>query len=234
MEEFVRIAALLGEEKFSKLKNATVAVFGIGGVGSHAAEALVRSGVGTVHAFDSDTVAVSNLNRQSVAFKSTVGKEKTEVLKEKASDITDKVKVICHNFFYSPETADEVDLKQFDFIIDAIDTVTCKTELIVRAKELGVPIISVMGTANKLDPLKLVCTDVYKTSGCPLARVMRTTLKKRGVKKLDVIYSTETPIKVEDFGEHRETGRPCPASAVFVPAAAGLAAASKAVEYLTK
>lgn len=234
MEEFVRIAALLGEEKFNKLRSATVAVFGIGGVGSHAAEALIRSGVGTIHAFDSDTVAVSNLNRQSVAFKSTVGKEKTEVLKKKAEEITDNVKVVCHNVFYSPETADGIDLTQFDFIIDAIDTVTCKTELIVRAKEFGVPIISVMGTANKLDPLKLVHTDIYKTSGCPLARVMRTTLKKRGVKKLDVIYSTETPIRVEDFGEYRDTGRPCPASAAFVPAAAGLAAAAKAVEYLTK
>ena len=234
MEEFVRIAALLGEEKFNKLRNATVAVFGIGGVGSYTAEALIRSGVGTVHAFDSDTVETSNLNRQSVALKSTMGKNKTEVLKEKAADITDKVNVICHNVFYSPETADSIDLKQFDFIIDAIDTVTCKTELIVRANELGVPIISVMGTANKLDPMKLSFTDIYKTSGCPLARVMRTALKKRGVKKLDVIYSTETPIKAQDFGEYRQTGRPCPASAVFVPAAAGLAAAAKAVEFLTK
>ncbi len=234
MEEFIRIAALLGQEKFKKLQSATVAVFGIGGVGGAAAEALIRSGVGTIHAFDSDTVAVSNLNRQAVAFKGTVGKSKTAVLKEMAKEISDSVTVIPHEVFYSPETADEIDLKQFDFIIDAIDTVTCKTELIARATALNVPIISVMGTANKLDPLKLTVTDIYKTEGCPLARAMRTALKKRGVKRLEVIYSTETPIKAEDFGEYRATGRPCPASVIFVPAAAGIAAASKAVEHLTK
>lgn len=234
MEEFIRIAALLGQEKFKKLQNATVAVFGIGGVGGAAAEALIRSGVGTIHAFDSDTVAVSNLNRQAVAFKGTVGKSKTAVLKEMAKEISDSVTVIPHEIFYSPDTADSIDLTQFDFIIDAIDTVTCKTELIARSSALSVPIISVMGTANKLDPLKLTVTDIYKTEGCPLARAMRTALKKRGVKKLTVIYSTEAPVKAEDFGEYRETGRPCPASAVFVPVAAGIAAASKAVEYLTK
>lgn len=234
MEEFIRISALLGQEKFEKLQNSTVAVFGIGGVGSAAAEALIRSGVGTIHAFDSDTVAVSNLNRQAVAFKGTVGKSKTAVLTEMAKEISDSVTVIPHEIFYSPDNAEEIDLKQFDFIIDAIDTVTCKTELIARATALGVPIISVMGTANKLDPLKLTVTDIYKTQGCPLARAMRTALKKRGVKKLTVIYSTETPIKAEDFGEYRQTGRPCPTSAVFVPAAAGIAAASKAVEYLTR
>ncbi len=233
-EEFVRIAALLGQEKFSKLQTATVAVFGIGGVGGAAAEALIRSGVGTVHAFDNDTVALSNLNRQSVAFKSTVGKSKTQVLTEMAKEISDSVTVVAHNVFYSPDNADEIDLTKFDFIIDAIDTVTCKTELIVRAAKAGVPIISVMGTANKLDPLKLTFTDIYKTEGCPLARVMRTTLKKRGIRELGVIYSTEAPIKAEDFGEYRETGRPCPASAVFVPVAAGIAAAGKAVEYLTR
>jgi tRNA A37 threonylcarbamoyladenosine dehydratase len=234
MEEFIRISALLGHEKFEKLQNSTVAVFGIGGVGGAAAEALIRSGVGTIHAFDSDTVAVSNLNRQAVAFKGTVGKSKTAVLKEMAKEISDSVTVIPHEIFYSPETADEIDLKQFDFIIDAIDTVTCKTELIARSSALGVPIISVMGTANKLDPLKLTITDIYKTEGCPLARAMRTALKKRGVKKLTVIYSTETPIKAENFGEYRDTGRPCPASAIFVPAAAGLIAAQNAVKYLTK
>ena len=234
MEEFIRIAALLGQEKFKRLQNATVAVFGIGGVGGAAAEALIRSGVGTIHAFDSDTVAISNLNRQAVAFKGTVGKSKTAVLKEMAKEISDSVTVIPHEIFYSPDTADSIDLTQFDFIIDAIDTVTCKTELIARSTDLNIPIISVMGTANKLDPLKLTVTDIYKTEGCPLARAMRTALKKRGVKKLTVIYSTEAPVKAEDFGEYRETGRPCPASAVFVPAAAGIAAASKAVEYLTK
>lgn len=233
-EEFIRISALLGQEKFEKLQNAIVAVFGIGGVGGAAAEALIRSGVGTIHAFDSDTVAVSNLNRQAVAFKGTVGKSKTAVLKEMAKEISDSVTVIPHEIFYSPDTADSIDLTQFDFIIDAIDTVTCKTELIARSSALGVPIISVMGTANKLDPLKLTVTDIYKTEGCPLARAMRAALKKRGVKKLTVIYSTETSIKAEDFGEYRETGRPCPASAIFVPAAAGLIAAQNAVKYLTK
>lgn len=233
-EEFIRISALLGQEKFAKLRKARVAVFGIGGVGGAAAEALIRSGVGTLHAFDSDTVAESNLNRQSVAFKSTVGKAKAEVLREKAKDISEAVTVVPHNVFYSPENADKIDLTQFDFIIDAIDTVTCKTELVVRAAEAGVPIISVMGTANKIDPLKLTVTDIYKTEGCPLARAMRTTLKKRGVKKLTVVYSTELPIKGEDFGEYRQTGRPCPASAVFVPCAAGLIAAQRAVEHLTK
>ncbi len=233
-EEFIRIGALLGQEKFDKLRKASVAVFGIGGVGGAAAEALIRSGVGTLHAFDSDTVAKSNLNRQSVAFKSTIGRSKTEVLKEMAKEISDAVTVVPHNVFYSPDNADEIDLTQFDFIIDAIDTVTCKTELIARATALGVPVISVMGTANKLDPLMLTVTDIYKTEGCPLARAMRTALKKRGVKKLTVVYSTELPIKAEDFGEYRQTGRPCPASAVFVPAAAGLIAAQRAVEHLIK
>lgn len=233
-EEFIRIGALLGEEKFLSLKNSTIGVFGIGGVGSYAFEALVRSGVGTIHIFDSDTVAVSNLNRQLIALKSTLGKSKTEVALKRAADISDAVRVVEHNMFYSPETADDVDLTQFDCIIDAIDTVTCKTELICRAKESGVPIISVMGTANKLDPTKLTVTDIYKTRGCPLARVMRNTLRKRGVESLEVIYSTEEPIKALPFGELRESGRPCPASAVFVPACAGLMAAARAVKIILK
>lgn len=233
MEEFIRTVALLGEEKFEKLKNATVAVFGIGGVGSHAAEALIRSGVGTVHAFDSDVVNVSNINRQAVAFKSTIGKNKAEVLKEKAADISDNVTVVPHNTFYSVENADSIDLAQFDFIIDAIDTVASKTELIVRATESGVPIISVMGTAQKTDPTKLVFTDLYKTAGCPLARVMRNTLKKRGVKKLNVVYSTQLPVKYTAFVPEKSENRFL-ASAMFVPASAGLIAAAKAVEFLTK
>lgn len=231
-EEFIRIGALLGEESFLMLKNSTVAVFGIGGVGSYAFEALVRSGVGTIHIFDSDTVAQSNLNRQIIALKSTLGKSKTQVALKRAADISHNVKVVEHNMFYCPETADSIDLTQFDFIIDAIDTVTCKTELICRAKEGGVPIISVMGTANKLDPTKLTLTDIYKTRGCPLARVMRNTLRKRGIESLDVIYSTEEPIKSKPFGEVRESGRPCPASAVFVPASAGIMAAAQAVKII--
>ncbi len=233
-EEFIRIKAILGEEKFTALKNSTVAVFGIGGVGSYAFEALVRSGVGTVHIFDSDTVAVSNLNRQLIALKSTLGKSKTEVALKRAADISDDVRVVEHNMFYSPETADSVDLTQFDYIIDAIDTVTCKTELICRAKAAGVPIISVMGTANKLDPLKLTVTDIYKTSGCPLARVMRNTLRKRGIEGLEVVYSTEESITAQPFGEYRESGRPCPASAVFVPGAAGLIAAAQVIKNILK
>ena len=233
-EEFVRIKALLGEEKFTALKNSAVAVFGVGGVGSYAFEALVRSGVGKVHIFDSDTVAVSNLNRQLIALKSTLGKSKTAVAALRAADISDEVQVVEHNIFYSSETADSVDLTQFDCIIDAIDTVTCKTELICRAKGAGVPIISVMGTANKLDPTKLTLTDIYKTRGCPLARVMRSALRKKGIENLEVIYSTEEPIKSQPFGEDRESGRPCPASAVFVPAAAGIMAAAQAVKIILK
>ncbi len=229
-EEFIRIGALVGEESFQRLQNSTVAVFGVGGVGSYAFEALVRSGVGTIHIFDSDSVAVSNLNRQIIALRSNIGQAKTAVAAKRAADISEGVEVVEHNMFYCVETAGSVDLKQFDYIIDAIDTVTCKTELICRAKEMGVPIISVMGTANKLDPTKLTLTDIYKTRGCPLARVMRNTLRKRGIESLEVIYSTEEPIKSQPFGEVRQSGRPCPASAVFVPASAGLMAASRAVK----
>lgn len=229
-EEFIRISALVGQENFKRIQNSTVAVFGVGGVGSYAFEALVRSGVGTIHIFDSDIVAVSNLNRQIIALGSTVGQEKTAVAARRAADITAEVKVVEHDMFYSPETAHSIDLSQFDYIIDAIDTVTCKTELICRAKAAGVPIISVMGTANKLDPTKLCVTDIYKTSGCPLARVMRGTLRKKGIDSLQVVYSTEEPIIVQPFGEYRESGRPCPASAVFVPGAAGLIAAAQAVK----
>lgn len=232
MEAFSRIEMLIGEEAIDRLQSARVAVFGVGGVGGFATEALVRSGVGAIDIFDNDTVAASNLNRQIIALHSTIGKAKVEVMKARLLDINPDVRVTAHQMFYVPENAHEVDLSAYDYIIDAVDTVAAKIELAVRAEKLNVPCISAMGAGNKLDPTKIEVTDIYKTSACPLARVMRRELKSRGVKKLKVAYSTEpalTPL-TQPAGEKR---RATPGSTAFVPSVMGLIIAGQVVRDLT-
>ena len=229
-EEYLRTAALIGEEGLEKLKNSTVAVFGVGGVGSYAAEALVRSGVGRIYIYDNDRVARSNINRQLIALSSTVGVFKTEAAAARLRDINPDCTVIEKREFVTRES--DIPFDSLDFIIDAVDNVTAKLFLAVEAERIGVPIISVMGTGNKLDPTRLRITDIYKTSVCPLARVMRYELKKRGVKRLTAVWSDETPIKPADCGEYRDTGRIPPASMAMVPGAAGLTAAAYAVKAL--
>lgn len=215
-----RTRMLIGDSGISVLKNARVAVFGIGGVGSYAAEALVRSGVGYVMVVDSDAVSQSNLNRQLIALSSTVGMDKCEVFAMRAKDICADTVIEQRKQFVLQDNIDTFDLAGFDYVIDAVDTVAAKVAIIKKCKQEGVPVISCMGTGNKLRPEMLELTDIYKTSGCPLARAMRTRLKKEGIASLKVVFSTEEPIK---------TGERVPGSMAFVPGAAGLIAASAAV-----
>ena len=225
-ERFERSALLLGEEGIKRVFASRVAVFGIGGVGGHAAEALARAGVGEIHLIDADTVSVTNINRQAVALTSTVGLDKVEVMMQRIVDINPDAKVVCHKMFYSADTADKIDLASFDYVIDAIDTVSAKLELITRAAEAGTRVISSMGAGNKLDPTRFEVSDIYKTSVCPLARVMRTELKKRGVKSLKVVYSKEEPIRaVVDDGSKRHA----PGSVSFVPSVVGLILAGEII-----
>ncbi len=220
-----RSEQVLGTDGIEKLKCSRVAVFGIGGVGGYVCEALARAAVGSLDLFDSDRVSESNINRQIIALGSTVGRYKSEVMKERIADINPEAKVEAFNIFYLPENADTVDLSCYDFIVDAIDTVSAKIELAARASELGVPIISCMGTGNKVHPEMLEIDDIYKTSVCPLARVMRRELKARGVKRLTVLYSKEEPIKSPE-------GSRVPGSVSFVPSAAGLIIAGYVVRKL--
>ena len=193
-EQFCRTALLLGEDEVLKL----VAVFGVGGVGGFAVEALARSGVGKLDIFDNDIVALSNLNRQIIALHSTIGRAKVQVMKERILDINPEAVVNAYQTFYLPENADQFDLSKYDYIIDAVDTVTAKLELVVRADQVKVPIISSMGAGNKLDPTQFEVTDIYKTSICPLAKVMRRELKARNISKLKVVYSKEVPQKPKE------------------------------------
>lgn len=230
MSQYIRSEMLLGEGSTARLKQKQVAVFGVGGVGGHAAEALGRSGVGTIDLFDNDTVSVTNINRQAVALHSTVGRLKVDVMRDRLLDIDPEIKVNTYPIFYLPETADQVDLSVYDYIVDCIDTVSAKIDLAVRASQLGVPIVCAMGAGNKLNPMAFEVTDIYKTSVCPLARVMRRELKARGVKKCKVVYSREearTPLDLE--GGKQEGRRATPGSLPFVPAAAGLLLASTVV-----
>ena len=231
-DALIRSAMLLGEEAIGKLKNSRVLLFGVGGVGSFAAECLARSGVGCVGLCDNDVVSPSNLNRQLVALRSTIGQPKTSVAAQRMRDINPAIKITEYPFFYGADTADQIDLTEYDYIIDAIDTVSAKLLLIERAAALNVPIISCMGTGNKLDPTALCVTDINKTSGCPLAKVMRYELRKRGITSLKVVFSTEPPLKPlfqpQDAGGRRAT----PGSVPFVPPVAGMIAASEAVKYL--
>ena len=234
-EQFQRSAALLGADAMTRLHHARVAVFGVGGVGGYAVEALVRSGVGTVDVFDKDDVSVTNLNRQIIALHSTVGQDKVSVIAARMRDINPDVVIHEHKMFYLPENADEIDLTVYDFVVDAVDTVAAKIELAVRCEAANIPLIAAMGAGNKLDPSKLQIADVYKTSVCPLARAMRTTLRKKGVKHLTLAYSTEEPVcpaqAIDNEGQSLAGSRrkDVPASAAFVPSAMGLLIASHVV-----
>lgn len=227
MERFERAELLIGADGLKILKNSHIAVFGVGGVGGYTVEALVRAGVGKLDVFDPDKVVKSNLNRQIIALESTLGEYKVDVIKGRAKDINPNVIINANKLFYLPENADSIDLSVYDYIVDAIDTVSAKIELAKRADELGIPMISAMGAGNKLDPTKFEVTDIYKTSVCPLAKVMRRELKKRGVKKLKVVYSREEAIKVNSAEE-----RPPCGSVSFVPSVAGLIMAGEVVKDL--
>ena len=227
----------MGSDGMEKLKNARVAVFGVGGVGSYAVEALARSGIGAIDLIDDDVVSLSNINRQLIALHSTVGRAKVEVAAERIADINPDCTVRTYKTFYLPGTAERFDFTQYDYVIDAIDTVSGKIALAVQAREAGVPIISAMGAGNKLDPAAFEVTDIYKTSVCPLARVMRRELKKRGIKGLKVVYSREeaiTPLEAagEEASAHQK--RQTPGSAAFVPSVAGLILAGEVVRDLIK
>ena len=223
-EQFSRLEMLIGKENLDKLKNSRVAVFGVGGVGGYAVEALVRCGIGTIDIIDNDKVAKSNLNRQIYALHSTIGKYKVDVAKERILDINPDVKVNAYKTFYTPQTSGEFDFTQYDYVIDAIDTVVGKIELVMQANEAKTPIICSMGAGNKMNPADFEVSDIYKTSVCPLAKVMRHELKKRRIKKLKVVYSKELPKK--------ENGRRIPASNAFVPSTVGLIIASEVVKDL--
>ncbi|MBQ8849021.1 MAG: tRNA threonylcarbamoyladenosine dehydratase [Clostridia bacterium] len=224
---FEREEWLIGADAVEKLKNARVALFGVGGVGSYAAEALARSGVGYIELIDNDTVSVTNINRQLCALTSTVGRPKVEVVSERIKDINPSATVVPRREFFLPETKDTFDFSKYDFVIDAIDTVSGKLAIVECCHTVGTPVISCMGTGNKLDPTAFKVTDISKTSVCPLARVMRRELKKRGITHLKVVYSEEIAKKSVGVGEN---GKPLPASIAFVPPIAGLIAASEAVK----
>lgn len=248
LNQFSRTELLFGKEGMNKLKNARVAVFGIGGVGGYTVEALARSGVGSIDIIDDDKVCLTNINRQIIATRKTIGKYKVDVMKERILEINPDVKVTAHQCFFSAETAGDFDFSQYNYVVDAIDTVSAKIELVLRAQEKGVPIISCMGAGNKLDPTMLEVADIYKTSVCPLAKVMRKELKLRGVKKLKVVYSKELVKKpLEDMSISCRANCVCPPGTVrkctvrrqipgsnaFVPPVAGLIIAGEVIKDIT-
>lgn len=235
-EQFIRTEMIFGNEGMERLYGARVAVFGVGGVGGHVVEALARSGVGTLDLIDNDTVCLSNINRQIIATHRTLGQYKVDAAAERIRDINPKAVVNTYRTFYLPETADQFDFTQYDYVVDAIDTVSGKLMLAEQAEAAGVPIISSMGTGNKLDPTAFEVADIYETTVCPLARVMRRELKKRGIKKLKVVYSREesmTPLEVDGGEIQTTTRRQTPASNSFVPAVAGLIIAGEVIKELT-
>lgn len=228
-EAFERTALLLGPGAIEKLITCRIAVFGVGGVGGFAVEALARAGVGTIDIFDHDTVAASNLNRQIIATQDTIGRLKVEVMKERIQSINPMAMVNANPIFFLPENKDSFDFSVYDYVIDAIDTVSGKLAIIEKAKEASVPVISAMGAGNKLDPTKFQVADISKTKVCPLAKVMRRELKKRGITKVKVVYSEEEPISSGVFGEN---GKPLPGSCSFVPSVAGLILAGEVIKDL--
>ena len=231
LNQFSRTQLLVGKEAIDKFRNARVAVFGIGGVGGYVCEGLVRSGIGAFDLIDDDKVCLTNLNRQIIATRKTVGKYKADVMKERILEINPDCQVEVHKCFFLPENADEFHFEDYDYVVDAVDTVTAKIKLVEIAQEKKIKIISSMGTGNKLDPTKLEVTDIYKTSICPLARVMRRELKKRKIPALKVVYSTEKPIET-DAPVDPETHKKTPGSISFVPSCAGLIIASVVVRDL--
>ena len=235
IDEFSRTQLLLGADGMEKLKKARVAVFGIGGVGGYAVEALARAGVGALDLIDSDVVSLTNINRLIIALHSTVGKPKVEVMAARVRDVNPDCTVRTYQCFYGPDTAESFDFTQYDYIIDAIDTVTGKLALATQAQAAGTPIISSMGTGNKLDPTAFTVTDIYKTSFCPLARIMRKELRKRGVDRLKVVYSEEEALTPEGETEELPQGRrSIPGSTSFVPSVAGLILAGEVIKDLIK
>ncbi len=244
LNQFSRTQLLFGVEAMERLAGSRVAVFGVGGVGGYTVEALARSGVGAIDLIDDDKVCLTNINRQIIALKSTIGKYKVDVAAERIHDINPDCKVTIYKTFFMPETADQFDFSQYDYVVDAIDTVTGKIEIIMQAKAAGVPVISSMGAGNKLDPTAFEVADIYKTSVCPLAKVMRRELKKRGVRKLKVVYSKEQPIRpFEDMsiscrqhcvcppGTRKCTvRRDIPGSTAFVPSVVGLIIAGEVIK----
>lgn len=238
-DQYSRTRLLLGEDGLSKLRRARVAIFGLGGVGGYAAEALARSGVGQLDLIDDDTINLTNLNRQVLALHSTVGMAKVEAAKNRILDIDPTIQVRTYQTFFLPENAAEFDFSQYGYVVDAIDTVTGKLELIARAKDAGVPIISCMGTGNKLDPTGFLVADISKTSGCALARIMRKECAKRGLKGVKVVYSQELPLEPQvdaiEFQEAQREGssrRALPGSTAFVPGVAGLIMAGEVIKDL--
>ena len=249
LTQFSRTELLFGKEAMDKLAGSKVAVFGIGGVGGYVCEALVRSGVGAFDLIDDDKVCLTNLNRQIIATRSTVGKYKTDVMRDRMLDINPNVEVEVHKCFFLPENADDFPWDSYDYVVDAVDTVTAKIALVMKCKEKNIPIISSMGAGNKLDGSQFKVADIYKTKVCPLAKVMRRELKKRGVKKLKVVYSEEIPTRpIEDMAiscrnncicppgaEHKCTERrDIPGSVAFVPSVAGLIIAGEVAKYLIR
>lgn len=238
-ERFSRTELLIGTDSMKRLQQSRVAVFGVGGVGGYVVEALARSGVGMLDLIDNDTVSVSNINRQIIATEKTIGRSKVDVIKERVMDINPDIIVRTFGTFYMPDTAQQFDFTQYDYVVDAIDTVTGKIALVMQAEKAGTPIISSMGAGNKLDPAAFQVSDIYKTSVCPLAKVMRRELKKRGVKKLKVVYSQEKPLTPiapdEKNAEEPAPGRrQVPGSIAFVPSVAGLIIAGEVVKDLIK
>ena len=224
--QFTRTQTLIGEEALNKLKTSRVAIFGVGGVGGYVAEALARAGIEKFYLIDNDTVNITNVNRQIIALHSTIGRDKVEVAKERILDINPNAKIKTYKTFFTPENSNEFDFAKYDYVVDAIDSVSGKIELVLKSQQVNVPIISSMGAGNKLNPEMFEIADIYKTSVCPLAKVMRQELKKRGVKKLKVVYSKELPIK--------QKGERIPASISFVPSTVGLIMASVVVKDLIK
>ena len=231
---FSRTERLLGTEAMERLAGCRVAVFGVGGVGGFVVEALARSGIGALDLCDKDDVDITNLNRQIIALQSTVGRPKVEVVAERIREINPNCRVTLHQLFYLPETRDRFDFTQYDYVVDAVDTVTAKLSLIEQAKQDGVPIISSMGAGNKLDPTAFKVADIYETSVCPLAKVMRRECRKRGIEKLKVVYSTEEALTPKASEEGAEAGRrSTPGSVAFVPSVAGLIIAGEVIRDLT-
>ena len=229
---FERTELLFGKEAIKKLSKAKVAVFGVGGVGGYVIEALARSGIGELHIIDSDKVCASNINRQIIATNKTIGQYKVDVMEDRLKAINPNITVYKYHFFYLPETRTSIPFSTFDYIVDAIDTITAKIDIIMTAKDLEIPIISAMGCGNRIDPTKLLITDIYKTKNDPLAKVMRHELKKRNIKKLTVVASSELPIK--PLVEIKENRKVVPGSTAFVPSCAGLIIASHVIKELIK
>ena len=235
MGQFEREAMLIGREGIEKLRRARVALFGVGGVGGYAAEALIRCGVGSLDFYDNDRVSLSNINRQIIALHSTVGRDKADVMTERLLDINPEVRVVGHKLFYLPEEAEKIDFSSFDYIADAVDTVAAKLDIAERAYRLGIPLVSAMGAGNRLDPAQFKVGDIYETQNCPLARVMRRELRRRGIPSLKVVYSTEPARPAgpgPDKGADEPRRRATPGSIAFVPPVMGLIMASVIVRDL--